>query len=64
MEQRLLSVRETCTFLGIRKTKLYDLFRQGLLEKTKLGNKTLVPTDSAEALIFRLREEAQKKTNS
>ena len=52
-EHYLLTTKESCDLLGIKRTKLFDLIREKELEKVKIGRKTLVPLRSAVALIER-----------
>ena len=47
----LLSVEQACEFIGIGRTKLFDLIREGKLRKVKQGKDTFVTVDSARALI-------------
>ena len=46
---KYLSVREFCTNYGIGKTLAYDLMKSGKLKALKLGRRTLIPSEAAEA---------------
>jgi excisionase family DNA binding protein len=49
----LQSVRETCTQLGIGRTKFYDLLKRGELAGVcRIGRRTLVRSDSVAAFIL------------
>lgn len=50
MEPILVSVREACGLLSIKKTKLFELLKERALERKKIGGKTLVTLDSIRAL--------------
>jgi len=44
-----LSVADFCTRFGIGKTLAYDLINSGKLHAVKLGRRTLIPAEAAEA---------------
>ena len=51
MEPITLSVNETAKVLGLGRTSIYALIREGRIETVKLGRRTLVKTDSIRRLI-------------
>ena len=48
-------LRETCRHLCIGRTLLYRLIGAGELDVVRIGNRTLIPRESVEALIERRR---------
>lgn len=46
----LVDVPTACVMLSVKKTKLFELLREGKLERVKLGGKTLVAMQSIRAL--------------
>jgi excisionase family DNA binding protein len=48
---KLLSVNETLTMLGIGRTKLYELIGAGEVESVKIGKRTLIKRVSVERFI-------------
>lgn len=51
----LFSVHETCRYPCIGRTLLYRLIGAGELDVVRIGNRTLIPRESVEALIERRR---------
>ena len=51
MEPLATTVKDTAKALGLGKTSIYDLIRQGRLEKIKLGRRTLVTVASIRRLV-------------
>jgi len=49
----LVSVHNSCTYLGCGKTKLYEMIQAGELEAVRLGSRTMVKLESLDALIAR-----------
>ncbi len=45
------TIPETCRRLGIGRTLVYDLIRQGKLRPIKLGTRTLIPETELQRLI-------------
>ncbi len=45
------TVSTACSRLGIGRTLLYDLLKQGKLRKIKLGTRTLIPESELQRLI-------------
>lgn len=45
------SINETARVLGLGRTSIYGLIKQGRLDTVKLGSRTLVKTSSILALI-------------
>lgn len=52
-EPLLVDTRTACLVLGVRKTKLFAMLREGELSRVKIGSKTLVPIASLKALVER-----------
>jgi len=53
----LLSVEETAEACGIGRTTVYELVKRGDLELVHIGKRSLVPIDSLERYVTRLRAE-------
>jgi excisionase family DNA binding protein len=51
---RLVSLTDTGTRLGCKKTKVYELIKQGRLDAVKLGSRTLVIDESIDRLMASL----------
>jgi excisionase family DNA binding protein len=51
VERLAVSVAEACAMIGIGRTKLYELIRDGRLKRVKVGRRTLLSVASIEALI-------------
>jgi len=51
MEKRLLTVKEACEYLGISKTTLYKLIKEGKLKPVKLGKITRFEKEDIDRLI-------------
>ena len=51
MKPALLSVSDTKATLSVGKTTIYHLIRSGSLKTIKIGSRTLVTSDSIDALI-------------
>ncbi|WP_296707186.1 helix-turn-helix domain-containing protein [Rhodoblastus sp.] len=49
--RRALHVNEFCEAYGVSRSTAYRLIAEGKLETVKIGNRRLVPVDSAEALL-------------
>jgi excisionase family DNA binding protein len=47
----LLRINDACRFIGIGRSKLYELIAQGQIDAVKVGARTLVPTTSLEKFI-------------
>jgi excisionase family DNA binding protein len=47
----VLSIDECCNLIGVRRTTLYSLAREGRIRKIKIGRRSLITMDSIEALI-------------
>ncbi|WP_424135143.1 helix-turn-helix domain-containing protein [Roseomonas chloroacetimidivorans] len=45
------TIPEAVSSSGIGRTKLYALIKEGQLEARKLGNRTLIPAPSLQALV-------------
>lgn len=51
MEQVTTSINDTARALGLGRTSVYVLIREGRLETIKLGRRTLVKVDSIRRLL-------------
>ena len=49
MNKRMLSVNDFCTLYSIGRTKTYELIARRELKARRVGNRTLIPFDEAEA---------------
>jgi len=58
IEPITMRVPDACRYIGIGRSTLYVLIADGELEIVKLGNSTLVLTDSLKALIEKRRAHA------
>lgn len=54
MNKRMLSVNDFCRLYGIGRTKTYELIARGELRARRVGNRTLIPFDDAEAWAAKL----------
>jgi excisionase family DNA binding protein len=50
-DKRAISIREFCKCYGIGRTTAYDEIADGRLRAIKVGRKTLIPLDDAEAWL-------------
>lgn len=46
-----MTIHRTCEYTGLGRTKIYELIRQGRLQKVKVDGRTLITVASADALI-------------
>ncbi len=53
MEAIAASIKDTAKALGLGRTSIYALIREGRLETFKLGRRTLVKVDSIRRLLDR-----------
>ncbi len=53
MEAITTSIKDTAKALGLGRTSIYALIREGRLETIKLGRRTLVKVDSVRRLLER-----------
>lgn len=53
------TIPDALTILGIRRTKLYELARDGEIERVKIGKRTLFPVESIHAYTNRIIEQAR-----
>jgi excisionase family DNA binding protein len=51
LEPIATTIKNTAEALGVSKTHVYELIRQGRLDKIKLGRRTLVKIDSIRRLV-------------
>lgn len=61
LEPHVLGVRDAATFVGLSKSRLYELISEGTIDARKLGARTVVPVASLRAYVDsapRLQSEA------
>ena len=46
-----VSIDDCCKIIGVRKTTLYKLAKEGKLHRIKVGRRSLITMESVEALI-------------
>ena len=51
IEPMVLGVKDAATFIGLSKSRLYELIADGQIEARKLGARTVVPTASLRAFV-------------
>jgi excisionase family DNA binding protein len=51
IEKEILSVKETCTLLGISRRTVYRMFDRGELKKGKAGTRTLIKRSEVDKLF-------------
>ena len=54
------SISDCCARLGIGRTLMYDLIKQGKLRSIKLGTRTLIPESELQRLIAEQLTQATK----
>ena len=54
------TIQDSCSRLGIGRTLLYDLIKQGRLRPIKLGSRTLIPESELQRLISDQQTQATK----
>jgi excisionase family DNA binding protein len=47
----LLRINDACRFIGLGRSKLYELIAQGEISVVKIGTRTLVPMASLEKFV-------------
>lgn len=58
LEKRLLSVKDFSRLYGPGRSSTYELIATGELRRVKVGTRTFIPTEDAEAWRARLLESA------
>lgn len=53
LNRKAYKINEVAHALGLGKTTVHKLIREGELQKIKLGRSTLIPAESVEALLQR-----------
>ncbi len=51
MEPIVLGVKDAANFIGLSKSRLYELIGEGTIEARKLGARTVVPVASLRAFV-------------
>jgi excisionase family DNA binding protein len=51
IEPMVLGVKDAATFIGLSRSRLYELIADGHIEARKLGARTVVPTASLRAFV-------------
>jgi excisionase family DNA binding protein len=51
IEPLALGVKDAANFIGLSKSRLYELIADGSIEARKLGARTVVPTASLRAFV-------------
>jgi len=51
IEPMVLGVKDAATFIGLSKSRLYELIADGQIDARKLGARTVVPTSSLRAFV-------------
>lgn len=51
MEPMVLGVKDAATFVGLSKSRLYELIGEGAIEARKLGARTVVPVASLRSYV-------------
>ena len=51
IEPLVLGVKDAATFVGLSKSRLYELIGDGTIEARKLGARTVVPVASLRAFV-------------
>lgn len=59
-QPRLLDVPKTCASLGIGRSTFYELVARGEVEVVHIGRRALVPVDSIDAYIEKLRGSSER----
>ncbi len=54
------TINDSCRRLGIGRTLMYDLIKQGKLRSIKLGTRTLIPESELQRLIAEQLTQATK----
>ena len=54
------TITDSCSRLGIGRTLMYDLLKQGKLQSIKLGTRTLIPETELQRLITEQLAQAAK----
>jgi hypothetical protein len=49
----IVDTHTACNLLGIKKTLLFRMLKEGVLERRKLGSKTVIPMESIRLLAER-----------
>ena len=64
MENVFISISDCCRFLCLGRTKIYSLILAGELTKAKIGRRSFITTESAQALAERSIMKEQSNVSS
>lgn len=59
MERLLVPIPECSRIIGVQRTSIYGLISAGLLQKVKIGRRTLITIESIKALVARSKVEPE-----
>ena len=59
MKPLAIDIDEFCKLTGVGRTKAYELINERQIARIKVGRRSLITYESAEAFIERLRGEAE-----
>ncbi len=51
IEPLVLGVKDAAAYVGLSRSRLYELIRDDVIEARKLGARTVVPTESLKAFV-------------
>lgn len=51
LEPLVLGVNDAATFIGLKRSRLYELIADGVIEARKLGGRTVVPVASLRSYV-------------
>lgn len=59
MQPKTIRITEFCRLYGLGKTKTYALIKQGRLQAIRIDGRTLITTESADALVTQSKVEVE-----
>lgn len=48
---KLVSINEACAILGLGRTSIYKMIKDGVLQTRRIGRRTLIPREEIEAIL-------------
>lgn len=51
IEPLVLGVKDAAAYVGLSRSRVYELIADGSIEARKLGSRTVVPTESLKAFV-------------